>query len=245
MAFHAQLSESFSRSPLISTYGARRMMHRCTSSCLSVIVLIMLSVFATTPAIAAKSPKSVDMTGEWAINDTRTAEARESLPEPKKRSGFFSRLSKRVHVSVQVPGTPASVPLPGTGDDEETDNSRGSPLHDYGRVAVIKIRQRPDQFAVDYGNQRLSLLTPDETTTEKIDKRKITTKSGWRGDRYIVKKSADDGSTLSEEFELINDGTQLQWTVVDFPKGGFKVMDVAIYDRVDKQRADTGATTSQ
>lgn len=81
------------------------------------------------------------------------------------------------------------------------------------------------------GRLKLSLLTPDATTTETINKRKIETSSGWRGDRYVIRKSADDGSKLPEEFELINEGTQLKWTVVDFPKRGFEVTDVAIYDR--------------
>jgi len=200
---------------------------------LKTLGMATLLILSGTQADAARTAKSVDMTGEWEINGELTSEARDALPEPRKRSGFLSGLMKRMHVSVGIPGTPASVPVPGTGSDSNPDDASSEPLHSYGTVAEIKIRQRPDQFAIDYGMKRVSLYDPDETTVEKIDKRKVTTTSGWRGDRYIIRTSADDGSKMSEEFELISDGRQLKWTVVDHPKGRPEITEVAIYDRID------------
>jgi len=178
------------------------------------------------------------MTGEWAINDELTNEVRRSLPEPEKGSGFLTGIFKSTDISIGVPGMPGGVPVPGTGNDSENDDREVAPLHSYGRVAAIGIRDWPDLFGIDYGKKRGWMYTPDETTVETVGKRKITTKSGWRGDRYIVRKSADDGSKMSEEFELINDGQQLKWTVVERRKGFPEITDVAIYDRVDQPAED-------
>ena len=187
---------------------------------------------------AATMPRSVNMTGEWAINDELTDELRRSLPEPKKRSGFLTGIRERINITIGVPGTPVGLPVPGVGNDSVPDDSEGAPLHSYGRVAAIEIRDWPDLFGIDYGKKRGWMYTPDETTVETVDKRKITTKSGWRGDHYIVRKSADDGSKMSEEFELINDGQQLKWTIVERRKGLPEITDVAIYDRVDQPAED-------
>jgi len=200
--------------------------------------LIVVIVAFSSNGHAAKEPRSVDMTGEWAINDEITDEVRESLPEPKKDSGFLSGIRERTNITIGVPGSPVGVPVPGLGNDSDPDDSDGAPLHSYGRVAAIEIRQRPDLFGIDYGKKRVSLYKPDETTVEKVDRRKVTTTSGWRGDRYIVRKSADDGSKMSEEFELINDGQQLKWTVVDHPKGRPEITDVTIYDRIVQPAED-------
>ena len=202
------------------------------SRAIAAICLVFVVVAFDSQSHAASKTRSVDMTGEWKINDELTDVERESLPEPKRDSGIFSGIRRRTNITIGIPGTSVGVPVPGTGNDSETQDSEGEPLSSYGRVAAIEIRQRPDLFGIDYGKKRVSLHKPDETTTEKVDKRKITTTSGWRGDRYIVRKSADDGSKMSEEFELINDGQQLKWTVIDHPKGRYKTTDVAIYDKV-------------
>ncbi len=202
------------------------------------VSLIFVIVAFGSHGHAAKESRSVNMTGEWGINDEITDEVRRSLPEPKESSGFLTGIFKSTNISVSVPGVPVGVPVPGTGNDSETDDREVAPLHSYGRVAAIEIRDWPGQFGIDYGNKRGWMYTPDETTVETVGIRKITTKSGWRGDRYIVRKSADDGSKMSEEFELINDGQQLQWTVVERRKGHPEITDVAIYDRVDQPAED-------
>ena len=165
---------------------------------------------------AATAPRSVNMTGEWAINDQLTDELRRSLPEPKQRSGFLSGIRKRTNITIGIPGTSVGVPVPGTGNDTEADDSEGAPLQSYGRVAAIEILQRPDLFGIDYGKKRVSLYKPDETTNEKVNRRKITTTSGWRGDRYVIRKSADDGSKMSEEFELVNEAVSSSglWLII-------------------------------
>ena len=180
-------------------------------------------------SIAAAEP--YEMEGAWAINDELTSEVRKTLPEPRQKSGFFSRFAKSTNLSVGVPGLPGPVVLGDDVDDDETEDVAG-PMHSYGRVAVIEIREGPELFGVDYGLGRGFKYTPGETTVEDADGREITTKTRWRGDRFVVQKTAEDGSKLTEEFELINDGQQLQWTLVDHPKGGVKVTDAAIYDRV-------------
>ncbi|MCH7981280.1 MAG: hypothetical protein IID59_07225 [Proteobacteria bacterium] len=214
------------------------MAHWYSSRVFAAVSLIFVIVAFSSDGGAAKESRSVNMTGEWAINDELTDEVRRSLPEPKEGSGFLTGIFKGTNISVSVPGIPVGVPVPGMGNDAETDDSKGARLHSYGRVAAIEIRDWPGLFGIDYGNKRGWMYTPDETTVETIGKRKITTKSGWRGDRYIVRKSADDGSKMSEEFELINDGQQLKWTVVERRKGHPEITDVAIYDRVDQPAED-------
>jgi len=199
---------------------------------LGLTLAVVALVAVGSPGHAAKQARSVDMTGEWSINDELTREARKDLPEPKPAQGFFSRIFSGARVDVGIPGVPVSVPVDELGKGSDDDNE-AEPLHSYGRVAVIYLRQRPDQFAIDYGKDRYALYTPEETQVETIDKRKVTTKSSWSGDRYIVRIKADDGSRLSQEFELINDGQQLQWTVVERRKGEAEYTEVAIYDRVD------------
>ena len=201
--------------------------------------LLFIVVAFGTPDPATSAP-AVNMAGEWIINDELTDELRRSLPEPKRRSGFFSGIRERVNITVGIPGTPVGVPVPGTGNDS-ADESEGAPLHSYGRVAAIEIRQGPDLFGVDYGKNRGFLYTPNETMQEEVDGRNVTTTSGWRGDRYVIRKSADDGSKMSEEFELINDGRQLKWTIVDHPKGRAEVTEVAVYDLADQAAEDGGA----
>ncbi len=205
-----------------------------SSRVFAAVSLILVIVAFSSHGLAAKESRSVNMTGEWAINDELTNEVRSSLPEPKKGSGFLVGIFKSTDISIGVPG----MPVPGLGNDSETDDSEVAPLHSYGRVAAIGIRDWPDLFGIDYGKKRGWMYTPDETTVETVGKRKITTKSGWCGDRYIVRKSADDGSKMSEEFELINDGHQLQWTVVERRKGLPEITDVAIYERVDQPAED-------
>jgi len=202
------------------------------------ISLVFVIVAFSSDGRAAKESRSGNMTGEWAINDELTNEARESQPAPKETSGFLTGLRKSVNIGVGVPGTPIAAPVPGLGNNSETDDIEGAPLHSYGRVAAIEIRDWPDLFGVDYGKKRGWMYTPDETTVETVDKREITTKSGLRGDRYFVRKSADDGSKMSEEFELINDGQQLKWTVVERRKGLPEITEVAIYDRIDQPAED-------
>ena len=209
-----------------------------SSRVFAAVSLIFVIVAFSSNGRAAKESRSVNMTGEWAINDELTDEVRRSLPEPKESSEFLAGIFKSTNISVSVPGIPVGVPVPGTGNDSETDDSEVAPLHSYGRVVAIGIRDWPDLFGIDYGKGRGWMYTPDETTVETVHNRKITTKSGWRGDRYIVRKSADDGSKMSEEFELINDGQQLKWTVVERRKGGPEITDVAIYDRIDQSAKD-------
>ena len=208
-----------------------------SSRVLAVLSLVFVVVAFSSHGHAAKKSKSVNMTGEWALNDELTDEARQLLPEPKESSGFFSGFFKRTDISVGIPGVPVGVPVTGTGKDSENDDNEGAPLHSYGRVAAIEIRDWPGQFGIDYGKKRGWMFTPDETTVETIDERKIKTKSGWRGDRYIVRRSADDGSKMSEEFELINDGQQLKWTIVERRKGHPEITEVAIYN-LTKQPAE-------
>jgi len=214
------------------------MAHWYSSRAFATVCLVFAIIAFSSHGRAAKESRSVNMTGEWAINDELTDEVRRSLPEPKQGSGFFSRFFGGANISVGLPGMPGSVPVPGTGNDSETDDSAGAALHSYGRVAAIEIRDWPGQFGVDYGQKRGWMYTPDETMVETVNERKITTKSGWRGDSYIVRIKADDGSKMSEEFELINDGQQLQWTLVERRKGRPEYTDVAIYDRADQPAED-------
>ena len=203
-----------------------RSLDHLSSMCRCVVVACVVSACASTPG------DPINMEGEWAINDELTSEIRLTLPEPKQPSNFLGGFGKSTSVSVGVPGVPGGVPLFGD-DEEEKESAR---MHSYGRVAAIEIRQGPNLFGVDYGKGRGFLYTPNETTVEDVDDREITTKSGWKGDRYVVRKKADDGSKLSEEFELINDGQQLKWTIVDSPKGRAEVTDAAIYDRVKDKK---------
>ena len=214
------------------------MAHWYSSRVIAAAILIFVIVAFSSHGHAAKESRSVNMTGEWAINDELTDEERKLLPKPKEGSGFLAGLFKGSNIRVSVPGVPVAVPVPGAGNDSETDDSKGARMHSYGRVAAIEVRDWPGQFGVDYGQKRGWMYTPDETTVETAGNRKITTKSGWRGDRYIVRKSADDGSKMSEEFELINDGQQLKWTVVEHRKGHPEITDVAIYDRADQPAED-------
>jgi hypothetical protein len=206
-----------------------------SSRVFAAVTLIFIFVAFSSYGHAAKKSKSVNMTGEWAINDELTSEVRRSLPEPQKGSGFLG-LFKGTSISVGIPGVPVAVPV--TGNGSENEETEVAPLHSYGRVAAIEIRDWPGQFGIDYGKKRGWMYTPDETTIETVNKREVKTKSGWRGDRYIVRKSADDGSKMSEEFELINDGQQLKWTVVERRKGLPEITDVAIYERVDQPAED-------
>jgi hypothetical protein len=192
----------------------------------------LLLAFALS-ANAARESRSVNMSGEWTINDELTQEIRKTLPAPKQGPGFFENFRKSVDLSVGIPGVPVSAPVPGMGSDGGSETSEATPLHSYGRVVAIEIRDWPPKFGVDYGKGRGWMLTPDEETVETIKKRDITTKSGWRGDRYTVRKSADDGSKMSETFELINDGQQLKWTVVERRKGQPEITEIAIYDKVE------------
>jgi len=214
------------------------MTHLYSSPVFTAVSLIVVIVAFSADGHAAKESRSVNMTGAWAINDELTDEVRKSLPEPKEGPGFLARIFKGSNISVSVPGVPVGVPVPGAGNDSESGDSKGARMHSYGRVAAIEVRDRPGLFGVDYGQKRGWMHTPDETTVEMVGQRKITTKSGWRGDRYTVRKSADDGSKMSEEFELINDGQQLKWTVVERRKGHAEVIDVAIYNRADQPAED-------
>ncbi|MDX1507605.1 MAG: hypothetical protein R3358_04955 [Woeseiaceae bacterium] len=179
---------------------------------------------------ASTTSTGLPMEGMWVINDEATSELRETLPEPRQPGGLFSRFGKGASLSVGIPGIPASVPVGGDGEED----APGASMHSYGRVAVIEIREGPSQFGVDYGYGRGFMYTTGETSVAEADGRSITTTARGGGNRYVVRKSADDGSTLSEEFELINDGQQLRWILVDDPKGGIKVTDGAIYDRVEE-----------
>lgn len=205
-----------------------------SSRVFAALSLILVIAAFSSDGLAAKKSRSVNMTGAWAINDELSDEVRLSLPEPKQGSGFLGGIFKGTNISLGIPGIPVGVPVTGTGNDSENEDGEGAPLHSYGRVAAIEIRDWPDLFGIDYGKQRGWMYTPDETTVETVDERKITTKSGWRGDHYIVRKSADDGSKMSEEFELINDGQRLKWTVVERRKGLPEITDIAIYDRADQ-----------
>lgn len=193
-------------------------------------VLLVLAACVSAGCASSAAPAGRPMEGMWVINDEATSKLRETLPEPKQPGGFFSRFGKGASLSVGIPGVPGSVPVGGDG----AESTPGTSMHSYGRVAVIEIREGPNLFGVDYGYGRGFLYTTGETTTAESDGRRITTTARGGGDRYIVRKSADDGSKLSEEFELINDGQQLKWILVDDPKGGIKVTDGAIYDRVQE-----------
>lgn len=208
-----------------------------SSRVFSAASLIFVVVAFSSLGHAAKESRSVNMTGKWAINDELTNQARQLLPEPKGPSRLRG-FTESVNISIGIPGTPVSAPVPGLGRDSEPGGSDGDPMHSYGRVTDIEIRDWPGQFGVDYGRSRGWMHTPDEKMVETVNEREIKTRSGWRGDRYIVRKSADDGSKMSEEFELINDGQQLQWTVVERRKGHPEITEVAIYDRIDQPAED-------
>ena len=202
------------------------MQSRITSLSVAACVLLIAGCEST-----PSSTRSLAMEGMWTINDEATAELRETFPEPKQPGGFFSRFGKGASVSVGIPGVPGSVPI--GGDDDES--GPGNSMHNYGRVVIIEIREGPSLFGVDYGYGRGFMYTTGETTIEELDDgREVTTSVRGGGKRYSVRKSADDGSRLSEDFELINDGQQLKWVLVDDPKGGIKVTDGAIYDRVEE-----------
>ena len=129
------------------------------------------------------------MEGEWSVNDEATSAIRETLPEPKQPSGFLSGLGG-ASVSVGIPGVPGSVPVGGS-DEKDKDPARS--MHSYGRVVMIEIREGPNLFGVDYGFGRGFMYTLNETTLSEVDDRQITTTASRRGDRYVVRKTADAG----------------------------------------------------
>ena len=94
-----------------------------SSRVFAAVSLIFVIVAFSSNGRAAKESRSVNMTGEWAINDELTDEVRRSLPEPKESSEFLAGIFKSTNISVSVPGIPVGVPVPGTGNDSETYDS--------------------------------------------------------------------------------------------------------------------------
>ena len=114
-----------------------------SSRVFAAVSLIFVIVAFSSHGRAAEESRSVNMTGEWAINDELSDEVRGSLPEQEKGSGFLAGIFKGSNMSISVPGIPVGVPVPGTGSDSETGDSKGARLHSYGRVAAIEIRDWP------------------------------------------------------------------------------------------------------
>jgi len=205
-----------------------------SSRVFAALSLVFVVLALSSEGLAAKKSRSFDMSGKWTINDELTTAAREALPEPKQSSGFLDGLRRSVNLEVGIPGVPVSAPVPGLGNDPDAEDDEADPLHSYGKVVAIEIRDWPESFGVDYGKGRGWMRPPNEKTVETVNNREITTKSGWHSERYVLRKTADDGSKMSEEFELINDGQQLKWTVVERRKGHPEITEVGIYDRVEQ-----------
>jgi hypothetical protein len=77
------------------------------------------------------------------------------------------------------------------------------------RGDFLTIRQRPDEFVLDYGTTRRS-FTPGQHSVVSAEGGVADQISGWDGHTYVIEVKEQYGSTIKEEYSLSGDGALLE-----------------------------------
>jgi hypothetical protein len=181
-----------------------------------ILAVSVLGACAAAPERTAAANESVDLTGEWVINDELSDTPSEILGSGTAGTGAMTGLLKRFGFGVSVYGISVGDVASMLPDNSEVEQPIDFPREVTDPMDELRVVHDIDTLEVDYDATGTIVYLNGEAVSNE-DQQFF---AHWNGSEFMVERQPADGVSFSEKFELADDGKQLIWTVsLETPDG--------------------------
>ncbi len=182
------------------------------------LLLFAVGLLITSPAAGAKEQSSIDLSGNWRINDDLSDDPREVMQKKMEEMRRFRR------------GRGGSYGRGGGGPSRDGMQERFRQIEQGRRYIVI--RQEDDEVTMIYASRDTISIVPDG----KKHKRQtlageVETRAWWR-DFTLEVKTKVSGREMTRLYRISNEGHLEIVMLIELPRGNETVEIVTVYDEV-------------
>ena len=190
----------------------------------------VLVACSTTPERTADAEKSVDLSGDWVINEELSDRPSDVLSSAAKDSSAALGVLQSIGRSISVFGISAGQVADLLPDNEDEEQAPEFPPEVTDPMDELKVVQASDTVAVDYDSTSTIVYRYGETVSDAGQ-----SLSGlWQEGTFVIERQPGDGLAFAETFELAADGKRLTWIVTFETPAGHELEITRVYELQDE-----------
>lgn len=211
----------------MATNPRRYQRHRAILMTLAGSALVACSA---TPERTAVAVETVDLSGDWVINEELSDRPSDVLSSAASQPSVTTGILQSIGRSISVFGISVGQVADMIPDNDDREEAPDYPREVTDPMAELKVVQASDAVEVDYDSTSTVIYRHDETGDEADER----LSAQWQKGTFVVERQPQDGLAFVETFELDADGKRLIWIVTFETPAGDELKIKRVYDLQDK-----------
>lgn len=211
----------------MATNPRRYQRHRAILMTLAGSALVACSA---TPERTAVAVETVDLSGDWVINEELSDRPSDVLSSAASQPSVTTGILQSIGRSISVFGISVGQVADMIPDNDDREEAPDYPREVTDPMAELKVVQASDAVEVDYDSTSTVIYRHDETGDEADER----LSAQWQKGTFVVERQPQDGLAFVETFELDADGKRLIWIVTFETPAGDELEIKRVYDLQDK-----------
>ena len=185
---------------------------------------------STTPERAADAEESVDLSGDWVINEELSDRPSDVLRSAATESSAALGVLQSIGRSISVFGISVGQVTDMIPDNDDEEQAPEFPPEVTDPMDELRVVQASGTVEVDYDSTATVVYRYGETASD-ADQR---SSAEWQEGTLVIERQLEDGFAFAETFELAPDGKQLIWIVTFETPAGDELEITRVYERQDE-----------
>ena len=185
---------------------------------------------SATPERTADAVETVDLSGDWVINEELSDRPSDVLSSAASQPSVTTGILKSIGRSISVFGISVGQVADMIPDNYDREEAPDYPREVTDPMAELKVVQASGAVEVDYDSTSTVIYRHGETGDEADER----LSAQWQQGTFVVERQPQDGLALVETFELDADGERLIWIVTFETPAGDELEIKRVYDLQDK-----------
>ena len=185
---------------------------------------------STTPERAADAEESVDLSGDWVINEELSDRPSDVLRSAATESSAALGVLQSIGRSISVFGISVGQVTDMIPDNDDEEQAPEFPPEVTDPMDELRVVQASDNVEVDYDSTATIVYRYDETVSDSDQH----FSAQWQEGTLAIERQLEDGFVLAETFELAPDGKQLTWIVTFETPAGDELQITRVYELQDE-----------
>lgn len=185
---------------------------------------------SATPERTADAVETVDLSGDWVINEELSDRPSDVLSSAAGQPSVATGILKSIGRSISVFGISVGQVADMIPDNYDREEAPDYPREVTDPMAELKVVQASGAVEVDYDSTSTVIYQHGEIGDEADER----LSAQWQQGTFVVERQPQDGLALVETFELDADGERLIWIVTFETPAGDELEIKRVYDLQDK-----------
>lgn len=185
---------------------------------------------SATPERTADAVETVDLSGDWVINEELSDRPSDVLSSAAGQPSVATGILKSIGRSISVFGISVGQVADMIPDNDDREEAPDYPREVTDPMAELKVVQASGAVEVDYDSTSTVIYQHGEIGDEADER----LSAQWQQGTFVVERQPQDGLALVETFELDADGERLIWIVTFETPAGDELEIKRVYDLQDK-----------